>query len=116
MNNNTSDKYRQMCIEMWEWISNQPDNTNKAEYFVANEFNNPPMETCFACEYDEILFNKDPCASLCENCPIVWGEGMQCEDNGSPYDSWNKNKTKQAAKIFLDFIKERWPTSTGSAV
>lgn len=92
---------RRKCIDQWEWIVN--NRSNKLDWAFAHP--DLRMEVkfynkCYACLYANLN---------CENCPVTWGDDVEhCEQEGSLYLKWVRNKTSLNAKLVLDAIKNTW--------
>ena len=88
--------------KMYHWIADETRKKKRKvtenEYFDQYNISRGGRPLCdsYACHYD-MLFGDD-----CTHCPINWGGGVGCVDNGSPYCEWidcDKNDWERAAKL-----------------
>jgi hypothetical protein len=105
VSNKELNELRGKCVAMWEWMSEQKDETHKSDYFRKHSIDNIPEEGCYACEADELVGGGD---ADCSDCPIDWGDSGECYGYRSPYDAWDSRKTTDNAIDFLKYIKDNW--------
>ena len=76
--------------KMWHWIAKQTHKLKhkvyKWEYFVFYNLGKI-INDCYCCKYDKQSY-VNSIFHFCRFCPINWGDGIGCMDDGSPYRKW----------------------------
>lgn len=107
---------KQKCLEMWEWLRDNPEYDSKAYYkeYLRSENRHNEYSDCWACSEDEEInhkLNGPGRYSLCNYCPIFILPD-HCMDHGSPYLEWDDTKRKKdrqiAATKMVELIKTIW--------
>ena len=100
----TRKKAIELCIEMWEWLTEtgkKKDDYPFSEKQLKYSSDYYPESRCWFCEY--CLQHKD---DGCKGCPLG---GNKCECQYMAYNKWNYAKTprtrKKYAGLFLGQIK-----------
>jgi len=104
---------KQKCLEMWEWLQDNPDK-GKYEYQVFLQEQNREQEfaPCWACSEAR---KRSDSPGICDACPLAFPspDGYRdCLETGSPYNAWNVatsiKATKAAAAEMVELIKTTW--------
>lgn len=102
----------ELCLELWSWLRDNSNVTNKLDWPKWYRYNEV-YSRCFACEYDILEYEKhhrkDPSLDdvACSFCPLrdLWD--TDCTKDSSPYNKWCNAKTdgvrKKHAGIIADF-------------
>lgn len=102
----------ELCLELWSWLRDNPNVTNKLDWPKWYRYNTVENK-CFACEYDLLEYEKQNSLdnnfyiTVCSFCPLKGLWGNDCTRNSSPYAMWCNAKTdgnrKKHAGIIADF-------------
>lgn len=74
--------------ELWTWLSENPGK-EKYDWPGWKEFDSVKVAAdcyCFACYYNT------EAEVHCNQCPLDWGESIDCGSMGSPYQRWDDYK------------------------
>lgn len=91
--------------DMWTWIANKSVEKRvaalKTEYFEEHGLS-PISCDCYLCEYIKQV------RGTCDDCPIIFGEGVKCNSPESPFQKWcdaDIHDYKRAAKLALQIAQ-----------
>ena len=96
----------QKSIEMWKWISEQPNGTGKTCYIIDN---NGPWSLCNFCYLCEYAMHHKSCPVFKNDKPIKSIFFPCCDEqciSNNAYSNWVRDKTsKNAKRIYLALLK-----------
>jgi hypothetical protein len=104
---------KQKCIEMWEWLRDNPD-AGKWGYmlFLREQKRENEFANCWACREAATKVTEN--GNACEFCPVDFPhpDGYpDCMSEGSPYDTWSDSmgaESKKAASDMVELIERTW--------
>ena len=112
----TKQRALEVCIEMWDWLAENPD---KQKHHAIEELNLDSDElggyNCSACAYEDQMRESITCKGLvakrvCHYCPM-WTGKEKCNSSTSPYHIWLVNSAyslrSEAAKDIANLAREK---------